>query len=84
MILEENHIELDTVKYMKSLNLEVYKDLVIQIGYIMKLNADKMSIEDMGQLKLAQAIVCQLGLAHELEIRKQVINEFKKEEDNGI
>ena len=77
MILEKDHIEKDTIKYARSLNLNTYRDTVIRLGYIMSMHQDHMSIQDMGNLKLAQATICQLGLEHELKLLKEAI------EDNG-
>lgn len=77
MILEEGHIEKDTIKYARPLNLDTYRDTVIRLGYIMSMHKDQMSIQDMSNLKLAQATICQLGLEQELKVLKEVM------EDNG-
>jgi hypothetical protein len=77
MILEEGHIEKDTVKYARPLNLDTYRDTVIRLGYIMSMHKDQMSIQDMSNLKLAQATICQLGLEQELKVLKEVMK------DNG-
>lgn len=77
MILEEGHIEKDTIKYARPLNLDTYRDTVIRLGYIMSMHQDQMSIQDMSNLKLAQATICQLGLEQELKVLKEVM------EDNG-
>ena len=66
MILEEGHIEKDTIKYVKPLNLDYYKNIIIKIGSIIMEHSDNMSIQDMGNLKIAQATICQLGLEQEL------------------
>lgn len=77
MILEEGHIEKDTIKYARPLNLDTYRDTVIRLGYIMSMHKDQMSIQDMGNLKLAQATICQLGLEQELKVLKEIVK------DNG-
>ena len=78
MILEEGHIENDTIKYAKPLKIDFYRDLVIRIGYVMHSLHDKMSIENMGNLKLAQATICQLGLEEELNIQKKILNKMEE------
>lgn len=77
MILEEGHIEKDTIKYARPLNLDTYRDTIIRLGYIMSMHKDQMSIQDMSNLKLAQATICQLGLEQELKVLKEVMK------DNG-
>ena len=67
MILEEDHIEKDTIKYAKDLHAGVYQDTIIRLGFIMSQHEDQMSIENMFNLKMAQATICQLGLEKELE-----------------
>ncbi len=68
MELEANHINADTIKYAKPLEEDsVYQDAVIMLGFIMNQRQDKMSIENMFSLKMAQAVICELGLEHELE-----------------
>ena len=79
MILEEGHIENDTIKYVKPLNLDYYKDVIIKIGSIMMQHSDNMSIQDMSYLKIAQATICQLGLEQELRIKQKAINDLKGE-----
>jgi hypothetical protein len=75
MILEEGHIEKDTIKYARPLSLDTYRDTVIRLGYIMSMHQDQMSIQDMSNLKLAQATICQLGLEQELKVLKEIVKD---------
>ena len=74
MILDEGHIEKDTIKYARPLHDGVYQDTIIRIGFILKEHHDKMSVENILHLKLAQATICQLGLEKELEVVKEISN----------
>ena len=44
MILEEGHIEKDTIKYARPLNLDTYRDTIIRLGYIMSIRISLMRI----------------------------------------
>ena len=81
MILEEGHVLRDTAKYAEPLSLDFYRELVIRIGYIMHAHSDKIGIQDIANLKIAQATICQLGLEKELELNKKLISELKGGKD---
>jgi len=77
MILEEGHVLKDTAKYAEPLSLNFYRELVIKIGYVMQVHSDKMGIQDIANLKIAQATICQLGLEKELELNKMILSKLE-------
>ena len=74
--LEDNHIIKDTVKYGSKAKNPFYRDLITRIGYVLNMHENKMAIEDIYHLKLAQAVVCQLSLEQDLDNLKSVLQEY--------